>query len=155
MNNAIRYGLMTSYSILKRCLINMFSLALTCEKAYKKYVFWVRVWFSRCKHSKAKKEYWGSSRMGLPVLTVSYVVSVVCIFISLHLLLSEERITNLEMACYLLIAIFWPIEVIVLLISFIVIGPLIYMLRFMRRASTWRLCIQLLPNLNARIRVWC
>ena len=40
--------------------------------------------------------------MGLPVLTVSYVVSVVCIFISLHLLLSEERITNLEMACYLL-----------------------------------------------------
>ncbi len=74
--------------------------------------------------------------MGLPVLTVSYVVSVVCIFISLHLLLSEERITNLEMACYLLIAIFWPIEVIVLLISFIVIGPLIYMLRFMRRAST-------------------
>ncbi len=78
--------------------------------------------------------------MNLTTLATIYLICAICFFFTLQLTLSkatilEERTTNLEMACYVLIALLWPIESVIIFIAFLLLGPLIYLFRHARRTT--------------------
>lgn len=72
------------------------------------------------------------------MLLLVYFIFAVCIFFTIHVVwsLTGERISNLEMSCFALLALLWPLELSILFVVFMLIGPLIYTFRYIRRAAT-------------------
>lgn len=70
-------------------------------------------------------------------LIIVYLAFSISIFYTLRIVRSflEERITNLEMSCYALIALLWPLELTFIFVVLMLIGPLVYIFRFLRRSS--------------------